>query len=152
MEEKGYLKIIRYCLYRERCKSEVLDKLKSTDLPEAKHASIIKKLESDGYLDENRYVEAFVKDKFNLKKWGRKKIDYALKSKKIPSPIIQKAIEKIDDDLYIGTLKHLAEKKDKMLNKNIQGFARKQKIIHYLISKGYEYDLIQDILKNSLPR
>lgn len=149
MEEPGYLKIVKYCLYRERCTSEVADKLGDTGLPPSEHGKIIDRLKKEKYLDDERYTEIYVRDKFNIKKWGRVKISHTLKQKKIPAALIQTALHQINDELYIQTIEQLAEKKNREIKKAASPFERNMKILRYLVSKGYEYDLVKDVLKNS---
>jgi len=146
MEPEGYAKLVRFCLYRERCVKEVMEKLGETDLPSEKYPSVIEMLQRDGYLDERRFARLFVEDKFRLKKWGRKKISYELKQKRIPDAIIQEMLYNIDDDVYLQTLRHLAERKMRELSGEKSPLARKAKVIRYMIGKGYEYDLVKDEL------
>jgi regulatory protein len=147
MEQDGYAKLVRFCLYRERCVKEVLEKMSETDLPPEKFASIIRKLQEDGYLDESRYARLFVQDKFRLKKWGRKKIQHELRLKKIPAAVIQEKLYEIDDEAYMQTLRDLAEKKQKELAKEKNPLAKQAKVIRFLVGKGYEYDLVKDAVK-----
>ena len=76
-----------------------------------------------------------------MKDWGRKKIYYGLKEKKISEYCIKAAMKSIDEEDYIKTLSRLAEKKHASL-KGEHYLTRKKKTADYLIQKGYEPDLV----------
>ena len=82
----------------------------------------------------------FAQGKFNLKKWGRRKINAGLKSHKIAETMIIDALAEGDDLKYIRILTELGRKKYKSLRKSDN--ARWQKTLRYLIGKGFEPDLI----------
>lgn len=149
MEQPGYEKLVRFCLYRERCVSEVTEKLRSTDVPESDYGKILRKLQEEGYLDEKRFAMAFARDKFNLKKWGRKKIAYELQARRLPAPLIHEAVYALDDEAYERTLQVLIERKQRDLVGEKDPRVRKAKLVKYLVSKGYEYDLVSAALRQA---
>jgi regulatory protein len=54
-------------------------------------------------------------------------------------------MKEIDEDVYLKTLHSLAEKKYALL-KDDQYLVRKKKVADYLMQKGYEYNLVQQVL------
>ena len=76
---------------------------------------------------------------------GQEKIFYGLKEKKVSEYNIRKAMKEIDEETYRETLKKLAEKKYGEL-KTDQYLVRKKKTMDYLMQKGYEPDLISQVL------
>lgn len=136
-------KIEAWCAYQERCDFEVRNKLYSWNM-DAEHIDIlISDLISNNFMNEERFAEAFVSGKFNIKKWGKLKIKKHLKQKRISDYSINKAISQIDEDEYLNTLNHLAENK---LVKGKSTWEKKAKIKRYLANKGYENDLINEVL------
>ena len=107
----------------------------------ADHDEIISTLIEQDYLNEERFATQFAGGKFRMKDWGRKKIFYALKEKKVSEYNIKKALKEIDEEAYLSTLKELAEKKYSLL-KSEQYLVRKKKTIDYLLQKGFEADLV----------
>lgn len=105
------------------------------------HDEIIATLIEEDYLNEERFAKAFAGGKFRMKDWGRKKICYALKEKKVSEYNIRQAMKEIDEEEYLKNLKELAEKKYESL-KPEQYLVRKKKTIDYMIQKGYEFDLV----------
>ena len=105
---------------------------------------IILHLQSNRFLDDKRFVESFVSGKFKIKRWGKLKIKHHLLQKRIDKLAIQTGLQAIDMDLYLETLKVLAQKKflEKKPKEDI--WAIKRRLCSYLASKGYESDLIHE--------
>lgn len=139
-------KIERYCAYQERCHKEVCDKLYSFGLNSSEVAELQSEMVKKGFLNEERFARAFAGGKFRQKKWGRKKIIHELKLRQISTYCINKAISEIDDDVYSGSLQKTAEKYALKV-KASSNAVRKQKTLKYLLGKGYEYDICQEILR-----
>lgn len=138
-------KLQSYCAYRDRCHSEVKDKLFQYHLEEDQELYIFQRLIEDNYLNEERFVTSFVSGKFNIKKWGKQKIRQALKQKKISAKLIEKVLSQIDQQEYLLVLKELYLKK---LNSYKEGgYISKQKTIKYLLQKGYEYSEIKVVIE-----
>ena len=94
---------------------------------------------------------SYVSGKFKIKKWGKLKIKQGLKLKKVPDKLIQKALNGIEMDEYLVVLLATAEKKTALIPEK-NALKKKYKLISYLQSKGFENDLIFDVLKaNNLP-
>jgi regulatory protein len=134
------------CAYQERCQQEMRDKLYEWGLHSADVENIIAKLITDNFLNEERFANAYAGGKFRIKKWGRVKIKLELKKRKISDYCIKKAMQEIDDSDYIKTLKDLIAKKSKEI-KGGKDYQRKYKIAKYIASRGFEQDLIWDVLK-----
>jgi regulatory protein len=98
------------------------------------------------YLNEERFAKAFAGGKFRVKHWGRNKIRQELKARHVSEYCINAGMKEIDEDVYMETLKTLAsEKLESIKEKN--PLARKNKTAQFLMGKGYEADLIWDILR-----
>lgn len=140
-KEQALQKLRQYCAYQERSHYEVQQKLYELGVRKAEHDEIIATLIEEDYLNEERFAIQFVGGKFRMKDWGRKKIYYALKEKKVSEYSIKKALQQIDEEAYHEVLAELAQKKYESL-KDEQWLVRKRKTIDYLLQKGYESDLI----------
>lgn len=140
--------IKHFCAYQERCHSEVRSKLMELHFWGDELEEAISELISEGYLNEERFARSYSGGKFRILKWGRKKIIQQLKFKKVSDYCIRKGLEEIDPSLYYETLKTLAGQKLQELQKEKSERIRNQKTIRYLLQKGYENDLILDVLQN----
>ncbi len=140
-------KAMSYCAYQERSRSEVREKLLSYGLDEDQTEQALDKLVADNFLNEERFAKAFAGGKFRMKKWGRIKIRAELKMHGLSSQIIGKGLEEIDPDDYEQTLRQLAEKKSAE-ERDPNPLLRKNKIVRYLMGKGYESDMVWDAVND----
>lgn len=142
-------KLRHYCAYQERCHEEVRTKLLSLKVYGNDLEEVINKLIEDDFLNEERFAVAFAGGKFRMKKWGRLKIVNELKLRKISDYCIRKAMEEIEEDDYLKTLKqviHSAQKR--YAGKN--SFETNSKVAKYAISRGFESELVWRILKEGM--
>ena len=146
--QQALQKIKQYCAYQERCRSEVNEKLYSFGLCQKDVEGCISNLIEENYLNEERFAIQFAGGRFRIKNWGRIKIKYALKQKKVSDLHIKKALGAIDDACYIQTLCKLAKEKIKTLRNEKNIFVRKKKLQDYLLMKGYESDLVKEEIRN----
>ena len=141
-------KIASYCAYQERCQQEVRTKLYSYGLYRDQVDELMAWLITENFLNEERFAQTYAGGKFRVKKWGRFKITQALKQKDISDYCIKKGMQEIDEEDYLITIKQLVDKKIKELApKTPNPFQLKNKISKYIISKGFEPDLVWSVLK-----
>ncbi|HAY3535574.1 recombinase RecX [Elizabethkingia miricola] len=134
-------KLINYCVYQDRCHKEVEEKMKDFLLiPEAKD-EILLYLINENYLNEERFTRSYIRGKFYIKHWGRQKIKLQLKMKGISERLIQNCMDEIYEGDYIKQIQIFAEKLLPSY-KGLNDFQKKNKLIRFLVTKGYEYELI----------
>jgi regulatory protein len=136
-----------FCAYQERSIEDVKTKLSQWKASEETVEEIIGKLKEENYVDEERFARAFAVGKLRYNKWGRNKIIYALKQKKIPDLYIQIGLGEIDDDEYLNTLKAILSSKEVTGNND---YVRQNKLVRYAVQKGFQADLAWKILKGEL--
>jgi regulatory protein len=134
-----------YCAFQERCHSEMKDKLYSWNLHKKDVDEIIAQLISEGFLNEERFAIAYAGGKFRIKKWGKEKIRQALKSKFVSDYSINKALNLLEEKDVKETIKEIIAKKSPKI-KEPDGWKKKHKIAQYLLSRGFEKDMIWGIL------
>lgn len=141
MNDVIFNKLCHYCAYQERCHEEVRTKILSYKVYGNELEEIMDKLIEEDFLNEERFAIAYAGGKYRIKKWGRGKILNELKKRKISNYCIQKAMQQIDAEGYENTLNKLMLASIKRYQtKNI--FETKSKVARYLISRGYESDLV----------
>ncbi len=135
-----------YCAYQDRCHQEVERKLSEFRvIPEARELILLHLMQHD-FLNEERFAKSFARGKYRIKKWGRKRIIQELKVRQITTYNIKTALKEIDEEEYLSNLEKLAVSKNKEI-KETNPYNRKQKLYRHLYNKGYESDLIQEIIK-----
>jgi regulatory protein len=147
-EKTALTKAEHYCAYQERSQQEVRDKLYEMGMYPDGVERVISQLITGNFLNEERFARAYAQGKFQLKGWGRIKIKQGLKLKRVPDKLISKALLVIDADDYLRTLERVIQKKQSQLHEP-DAFKRRYKLQQYAMSRGFENDLINDVLKAS---
>ena len=140
-KEEALKKAMRICSKQEKCKFDIKEKLYNLGLEKIHIAEIVELLENENFIDEERYCLYYVRDKYKLSKWGRKKIEFSLKQKQIKEETIQKSLLEIDQKKYEKIFKEEMIKKHKLL-KTDDLSKQKGKLLNFAQSRGYEADLI----------
>lgn len=137
-------KLESFCAYQERCRSELRKKMLEWGMVENDISEALDHLKKNRYFDDERYCESYISGKVRIKKWGRNRIRFELKNKGFKDEQIRPFLEAIDDEIYFENLNGLASRK--WLESKGDHYNRKAKVFRFLASKGYESDLIQDVL------
>jgi regulatory protein len=139
-------KIRHYCGYQERCIRDVQEKLKDWVVQKKRIPGIIDQLQKEGFLNEERFAKAYARGKFRLNKWGRQKIEFELKLRGIPELLINAGLRDIDEEEYRQVLRDLILRKEKE-HRPEKDFTIREKILNFALGKGYEIDLVLDMMK-----
>jgi len=138
-------KAMDLCSRREYCTDDIRNKLQSWGITDVDSVKIINILYRENFINDTRYSKAFVRDKFSYNKWGKVKIAAHLKLKKIPPDIIKTSLDSIDHKDYIKILKEILSDHRRFIKAKNQ-YDLKGKLLRYGLSKGFESDLLYDLL------
>lgn len=144
--EQSIPKIKQYCAYQERCHAEVKEKLYSFGLYKKDVENIIANLIEENYLNEERFAMQYAGGKFRIKHWGKNKIKQALKVKQVSDYCIKKALKEIDEADYRKAFEKSAEQRLKTLKGEKNIFIKKRKLQDFLLMKGYESELVNEVV------
>lgn len=143
--DEALAKIEHFCAYRERCPQEVHRKMRDLGLSGEIAEQIYKVLLGDGFVDEARFAQAFAGGKFRINHWGRVRIRLELQRRDIAPPIIEAAIDSIDEAEYRRILRELLKKKQQQY-RNGSDFQQRNKTAAALIRSGFEPELVFEYL------
>jgi regulatory protein len=143
--EQALQKIKQFCAYQERCHFETKEKLFTMGLFKTDVERILSTLIEENYLNEERYAQAFAGGHFRQKKWGRVKIEAALKQKRVSTYNIRKGLKEIDEKAYLQCLQQLTTTKWTLL-KGQQYLNRMAKTTSFLLQRGFELPLVQQAI------
>jgi regulatory protein len=146
--EAAYQKIRNWCAYQERSQHETRQKLMAYGLKSENLEEIIADLIQENFLNEERFAIAFAGGKFRIKHWGKNKIKAGLKKHKVSDYSIKKALESIEASEYDRTIVAVIEKKSELI-KSQNGEKKFYSLLNYLISRGFESELVKDHLNKS---
>lgn len=139
-------KASRYCAYQERSHQEVRDKLYGYGLHRNEVEEALTELITQGYLNEERFAKAFAGGKFRMKKWGKVKIELELKRKRLSPRCIAIGLKEIDANSYKKALGQILNKALKAGSSD-SAYVQKNKAARVAIAKGYEPDLVWDMIQ-----
>ena len=109
----------------------------------------LKFLEEYNFINDESYTKAFINDR--TKTQGKQKIKYALKNKGVSDEIIEEELSKLDMEKEKENANILALKKYNILIKRESDkYKLKEKIIRFLISRGYNYEVAKDAVNEIL--
>lgn len=141
-----YNKVIKYIGIRLRSKKEITDYLKKMDLSIEVVDDILNKLITNKYIDDERFSQAYIKDKYNFSNNG---------PYKIINELVKLGIDK--DMAYTYTFDIITneeEKINKLINKYVKSdkkhdwYYLRNKIYNNLINLGYSKEIVISILNN----
>lgn len=198
-----YSKALYYIEFQMRTISEVKNQIRRNTDDEEIINKLIKKLKTQGYLDDNKYVEEYITEKIEFELVGPRYIKEKLIRKGIHFDLIDQHLVKYKEEYQYGKIREILVKetkypikkayikayqsiKAKLINKgfsipiiestmlsnkdlleeavsegpllqieldklkkqfDINDFKEKDKIIKKLLSKGFRYDLIKELLQ-----
>ena len=142
-------KLKQYCSYQDRCHSEVENKLSNFNLISEAKDQILFNLINEDYVNETRFCKSFVRGKFKIKNWGKRRIIQELKSRKISEFNIKKGLSEINEFDYQEKFENLFNKKLSSLE-NLNSIDKKRKIFSYLQYRGWETNLIYEKINQIL--
>lgn len=145
LRQQAKAKAAKFCAYQERTQQEVRNKLYSYGLASNVVEDLLAELITEGFVNEERYAKAFCRGKFANNKWGKIKISLALKQKGISEYCIRTGMQEIEEEDYQALLRTLIDKKQSTLS-NEDEYSRKHKTARYVIGKGYEPELVWQVL------
>ena len=143
--EKALHSLAAYCSRSERCVSDIKRKLSKWEISEHDQNNILKRLQDEKFLNEERFCKAFVNDKSKYNKWGVYKIRFELKKKEIPDSLIREALKNIAPEENEERLLQLLQAKQKSVNGKNE-FEIRQKLIRFAAGRGFSLEEIEKTL------
>lgn len=144
---EGYNKALSFINFKMRSIKEVDKKLTSLGISKTSKISIINKLTKEGYLNDEKYVKAFIQDQINLTPNGPKKIALELKKKGIKDDLIISNINDIDGAIWTNKALKIVNKKLKTKTKGSKEKI-KAKLRGEMFNLGFYEEHFMDAIKD----
>ena len=129
-----------------KTEKQLRDKLIQKGFDEETIEVVIDFVKEYNFINDERYAKAFIKD--NIRTKGSKKIKYELIRKGVAKDIIERALKMIDGDEEKENALIIGEKKYKTLIKNDDDtYKISGKLYRFLTMRGYNYDIVKDVVK-----
>ena len=144
-ENDAYLTLAALCAQAEHCQYEMQEKMRRWEIPDDAQARVMAKLIKERYIDDERFAQAFVKDKIRYNKWGRRKVEQALWQKRIDDEIRMRVLDEVGDDEYLSVLRPLLKQKRKTIKAN-SDYELNQKLMRFALGRGFTFDIIRQCI------
>ena len=146
-KEQILIKLTALCAKSEYCIFDIKSKMNRWEIDDEMQDSIIEYLLKERYIDETRYVKAFIKNKAIYNKWGKYKIEQALHYKHISKELYAPYLDDINIDESNDILVSLLKQKYKTVKGDCE-YEKKGKLIRFALQRGFPYDQIQKCIDN----
>ena len=140
--KKSAEKAMSLLLFQDRTEKELEHRLLQNGFSEDAVAGTMDYVKEYGYIDDARYAANFIMLKGESK--SKKEIEYKLKQKGVDSDIIYEAFRELTGDTK--ALKNAIRLRLRGGGKEISDERKKQKLIAYLVRRGFDiHDIVSEI-------
>jgi regulatory protein len=139
--DKEKTKVMKYIMYKKRTEQEVKNKFQNT-IQKDLLCDIISYIKEAGYLDDSDYVKRTVSEFMALKNLSSREIKYKLYTKGVKKDIIE--------DYFYNNSEEIDEYEKKSAQNIVvkkQTLMEKEEIEKYLLKKGYNEQIIKEVLE-----
>lgn len=133
------------CAKSERCTGDIKRKLALWKLPESDSVWVLQQLVADGFVDDVRFTQYYVRDKVQYSRWGRIKIRTMLRAKGVSADIIEDALLEISPETDSSILGDLLSRKLPHIKAKSK-FELKSKLIRFGVSRGFDLGLVIKVI------
>ena len=141
---KLYQRALEWVLVRPRSKKELYDylykKVFEKKLDKNYIGGIIEKLENKNYINDAKFAEYYVENRFVKKGISAKRLKMELMKKGVAKEIIEEVLKDSGRDEAEEIKKVIAKKRNKYDD---------EKLTQYLCRQGFQYDLVREMIQSS---
>jgi len=137
---------LSYLARRFHSERELLIKLKQKSYEERLIKLVLNELREKSFIDDQVFANHFIEEKLKKKRWGKNKIRAALFSKGVSASIIDEVLKSFDseEDQNEAALSLVKKKFENLKKRENDNRKLKQKLISFLLSRGFEYEISAD--------
>jgi regulatory protein len=139
LSSKAYNFALRYLAARPRSKKEITDYLVKKGFEQEIIEGTLLNLEKQNYVNDADFAHMWIKNRLLLNARSPRMLRMELYKKGIEKSTIEDALKSFDEEDYQDSLKDL-------INKKRRQYPDDEKLMQYLVRKGYNYGEIKDSL------
>lgn len=143
IEDKAYMRSLDMLARRQRSEWELRDYLKHKDYDEETITITINRLKKVGYIDDQKFADAWVSNRRLLKPTSRRRLQMELRQKRVSDDIITRVLTENETD-ELTVLAELIARKRRQTR-----YQDPTKLMQYLVRQGYNYSDIKTVLDTS---
>ncbi len=146
---QAYSKMAQLCSRSEQCSTDIRKKIIAFELVSEVVEEIIEKLKIEKFINDERYIKAYISDKFRFNKWGKVKLRHNLRMKGLSEELILNGLNEIDEEKYKTVLIKTMKDKAKTV-KNKTKFEKMGQVIRFAQTRGFEPEMIHRYINSVL--
>jgi regulatory protein len=139
---------IRYLVYRDRSRYEIRRYLKKKKISENAVDKTLIFLESNDYINDERFAVQFGRSRILKKKIGKLRLELELKNKGLKNQIIKETLKTLYEEYDEANIALSCTKKKIASNSLTNGEKDRHRIAKYLERKGFSYNIIYEVITN----
>lgn len=144
--EAAQIRAEELCVRAEHSSGEIREKLLKWGIFPGDAERIVSAMIKTRFIDDARFARAYVRDKIEFARWGKRKIALGLYQKKVSRDIIRETLDEVDDEKYRAALRvALASKKRTISDPDT--YEGRTKLFRFAASRGFEPDIIVSVLQ-----
>lgn len=137
---------LNFLSYKLRTEKEITTKLKSKKFSSVIIEDVIEKLKNLDLLDDYNYAKIFINDKINLTNYSKRRIINDLYQKGIDKRIYEDYLEDVFGyNMELDKATQIVETKINIWKEKHEGYDLKNKIVTFLLQKGFSYDVAKQV-------
>jgi len=144
--EAAQIRAEELCARADYSSGEIRNRLIRWGINPEEACRIINRLIDTRFIDDERFARAFIRDKIEYARWGKRKIALALYQKHVPRDIIENVLDEVDDDTYTAALSAVLATKRRTTT-DPDTYEGRTKLFRHAVSRGFEPSLIAEILR-----
>jgi regulatory protein len=141
--EIAYQQALKFLNFRQRSQAEVERNLKDHQFPEEIVAEVIDRLQNNGFLDDDRFAQAWVENRSEFRPRGKNMLRFELRQRGLQDEAIESAIHDIDE----GELAYQAGLKQARKLRDLEWNQFRQKMYGFLSRRGFDYEYISPVVE-----
>lgn len=143
-----YMMCLKYIEVRLRSVKEIKDYLFKKKVSQEMSEEIILKLLKEGYLNDEKFCECFIKDKVRFTTMGSYRIKMELQKYEISNEVIEKYSYLMDEEIMREKILKIIHKQI-CSNRKLDCYKLRNRLYRQLLNLGFEHSLVVEMLNES---
>ncbi len=142
-QEVAYQQALKFLNFRQRSQVEVERNLKEHQFSEEVIAGVIDRLSNSGFLNDERFAQAWVENRNEFRPRGSNLLRMELRQRGLQDEAIESALQGIDEE-------ELAYRAGVKQSRKLDGLDRNQfrkKMYAFLARRGFNYEIISPVVE-----
>ncbi len=144
--QKVLEKLLNFMMVRLRSEKEIRDWLYRKKIPEVMHKDLFTKVKSFDLVDDIKFAKWWIESRQLFRPKSKRVLVMELKLKGISKDIISNVLDETEIDERKVALGFLEKRRAHW--KGVQKEKMKQKMIEYLVRKGFDFEIAKNVVKD----